>query len=130
MQLESAQEIKVQAKQLFARQMIEPYRLHFRGLTDSVPPPDDQLENRLPSWLDSPGVGIHPVSENNYKLAIRLRDRTTLALIEPVQKLAPDEVDVRIIGTVYKQDFHKQRRRPLHVGLSVAHIGVTAGTLG
>jgi hypothetical protein len=53
--------------------------------------------------------------------------------VAQIQRKAKGEVDVRYIGPVSKRaaiPWTRQRHRPLRLGTSVAHVKVTAGTVG
>lgn len=79
-------------------------------------------------------LGVSPAGKGNFKLAIRLQRHSLAAHpeIEHLTKLAKGEVDINFIGRVQKRaaPWYQQQCRPLNVGCSIAHFGVTAGTLG
>lgn len=78
-------------------------------------------------------LGIAPAGRNQYKLAIRLQRRSLEQApeVEKLIRLARNEVDVRYIGRVRKRAVNfRSKHRPLIIGCSVAHVKVTAGTLG
>jgi hypothetical protein len=87
-------------------------------------------------------LGIHPLSQDKYQLAVRVQRRglETSPIVEQLLKDARNEADVRYIGRVLKQNakptgeeeasFFRRRHRPLLIGSSIGHIAVTAGTLG
>lgn len=80
-------------------------------------------------------VGIAPTrTKREFKLALRIQRRglEAIAPLETIQRRARGEVDIRYIGRIGKQaqSWHRSRRRPLIVGVSVGHHRITAGTLG
>lgn len=79
-------------------------------------------------------IGIAPRSRGaqGYQIAVRVQRRSLLdhSLVERIRKQARNEVDVRYVGRIQKHSGLRGRLRPLHVGTSVAHHLVTAGTLG
>ncbi|WP_324274423.1 hypothetical protein [Blastococcus brunescens] len=89
----------------------------------------------LPGEHEAPwpwvAVGLSP-SGSGARVAVRLQrdgDRALLPDLGP----AAAEVDVRVIGPVRSLSTPGQLQRavrPLRPGLSVAHVGVSAGTLG
>jgi hypothetical protein len=54
------------------------------------------------------------------------------ARLSRIEQAAAGEVDVRYVGRIVRRaaPFLQARRRPLIIGASVAHVAVTAGTLG
>lgn len=79
-------------------------------------------------------IGIAPITSGDYKLAIRVQ-RVSLEdgpEIARLSKMARGEVDVRFVGRIQKRSgaVQQRRHRPLSIGLSVAHVDVTAGSLG
>ena len=69
----------------------------------------------------------------NYKLAIRVQKPTPGLgmLIESIRKRCKGEVEVRNIGTVHKQQWHRRRNRPLRIGGSLGPANRDfGGTLG
>lgn len=80
-------------------------------------------------------VGLTPVGHGRARVAVRLEDDADRAVLPDLGAAAGDEIDVRVIGRVHALSApgpHPQRRRvrPLRPGLSVAHLTVSAGTLG
>jgi hypothetical protein len=80
-------------------------------------------------------VGLVPDGVGRARVAIRLEHEADRALIPDLGRTAADQLDVRVIGRVRalssSAPVDLQRRvRPLRPGLSVAHPGVSAGTLG
>jgi hypothetical protein len=68
-----------------------------------------------------------------YRLALRVqRVLPGLdAVVEHIRRRARGEVEVRMVGRVVKQNvWHRSRNRPLLIGGSIGHFGITAGTLG
>jgi hypothetical protein len=80
-------------------------------------------------------VGLAPEGAGRARVAIRLEEEADRALIPDLGRAAAEQLDVRVIGRVRALSCPapgalQQRVRPLRPGLSVAHPGVTAGTLG
>jgi hypothetical protein len=86
-------------------------------------------------------LGVHPLSQDKYQLAVRVQRRglESSPIIEQLLKDARYEVDIRYVGRVLKQStraahqeasFFRRRHRPLLIGSSIGHVAVTAGTLG
>lgn len=91
---------------------------------------------RTPSAHDAPfpwvAVGLSP-TEYGARVAVRLQRDGDRALLPDLGRAAEDDVEVRVIGPVRPLTSPgelQQRVRPLRPGLSVAHLSVTAGTLG
>jgi len=80
-------------------------------------------------------IGVSHVAANDYTLAIRVQ-RRELMLSDELREIvatANGEADIRYVGRVRKRDGDpptQQRTRPLVMGLSVAHVELSAGTLG
>jgi len=82
--------------------------------------------------------------QSDYRLAVRVQRAQDIgAEIDRLVRRAHGEADVRYIGRITKRKKRKrvgdrtcspevfQRRvRPLHIGLSIGHVKITAGTLG
>ena len=71
----------------------------------------------------------------DYRLAVRVQGGLLLnsgELYERLHKLAEGEAEFRYIGRAAKQQapWHASRQRPLLIGASVGHFGVTAGSTG
>ncbi|MDT0274933.1 hypothetical protein [Blastococcus goldschmidtiae] len=80
-------------------------------------------------------VGLAPTGGAEARVAVRLQRDGDRALLPDLGRAAAREVDVRVIGRVRALRSPtpaelQQRVRPLRPGISVAHPGVTAGTLG
>jgi hypothetical protein len=88
-------------------------------------------------------LGISRKGPNDFKLAVRLQRRELefSPEVDRIRKKAKDEVDVRYIGRLSKRaraaarrasavPWNQKRHRPLHIGTSVGHFKITAGTLG
>jgi hypothetical protein len=80
-------------------------------------------------------VGIAPTrKKRDFKLALRIQRRglEETAQVETIRRRARGEVDVRYVGRIGKQadPWHRSRKRPLLVGVSVGHHRITAGTVG
>jgi hypothetical protein len=71
----------------------------------------------------------------DYRLAVRVQQRhfdDDVRLRKALVDRAKGEIDYRYIGRVSSLGgpWHRQRQRPLLIGASVAHVRVTAGTIG
>jgi hypothetical protein len=80
-------------------------------------------------------LGIAPTRKRtDFRLAVRIQRRglETSAQLETIRRRARGEVDIRYIGRVGKQaqPWHRARKRPLIIGVSIGHHRITAGTLG
>ena len=80
-------------------------------------------------------VGLAPDGAGRARVAIRIEEEGDRALVPDLGRAAAEQLDVRVIGRVRAlsspaPEELQQRVRPLRPGLSVAHPGVTAGTLG
>ncbi|SDU88057.1 chymotrypsin family serine protease [Jiangella alkaliphila] len=81
-------------------------------------------------------VGVCVVGPARYGVAVRTFGPSELAdeVIAAGRELAGDECDIRDVGVVRAQQWEpgelQGRHRPLRPGLSVAHLDVTAGTIG
>jgi hypothetical protein len=91
--------------------------------------------------IPPPGValGIVPgLKRDDFQLAVRLQtlSHEARSYAAYVMGKAADEADVRFIGAVQAPPArassarYRKRSRPLRPGLSIGHVGVTAGTLG
>jgi hypothetical protein len=88
--------------------------------------------------LPSVGIGIRATqTQNDFKLAIHIPSEAYRAIVRPIVELARGEVHVQMTGTVNvygseeRNDFYRQRQRPLLIGLSVSpSASLDAGTLG
>jgi hypothetical protein len=77
--------------------------------------------------------GISGRGRKEFQLAVRIRELAPglESLINEVRRAARGEIEVRLVGRVVAQaPWHQRRNRPLRIGGSVGHVGVTAGTLG
>jgi hypothetical protein len=77
-------------------------------------------------------VGLSPTGDGA-RVAVRLQREDDRALLPDLGRAAAAEVDVTVIGAVHplsSPEALQRRVRPLRPGLSVAHPGVSAGTLG
>jgi hypothetical protein len=125
MELENVIELKEAAKILISRDLIE--------LASAEPP----SRLRCP-----PSVGVHPVGDGSYKLAIRVREKSDLPkqTFEKISKKVKDpdhSIDLREIGKVHlgmsqSEFLDNQRSRPLRPGICVGQSGSKGltGTLG
>jgi hypothetical protein len=83
--------------------------------------------------LDAPWValGIAPHADG-VRLAVRVESLSggRDAAVARIEERAAGEVDVRETGPIVAQAGEQERVRPLAPGFSVAHVDVTAGTIG
>lgn len=87
----------------------------------------------LPNVQRSIALGVAPYRKG-FRLAIRLQ-RLSLRnspIVEHLRAQAHGEVDMRIVGHIAKRaaPWYQRNTRPLLIGASIAHVKVTAGTLG
>jgi hypothetical protein len=81
-------------------------------------------------------VGICPLDRDEFGLAVRYSSESdeVRRFVERVREAAGGACDVRNVGEIYSlswdADDLQKRARPLRPGVSIAHHGVTAGTLG
>jgi hypothetical protein len=80
-------------------------------------------------------VGLAPAGDGRARVAVRLEEEADRALLPDLGRAAEAQIDIRVIGRVRAlsspaPDDLQRRVRPLRPGLSVAHLDVTAGTLG
>lgn len=76
-------------------------------------------------------VGLAPGGDGEFRVAVRATTARALAqpaLVELLERAA-DEIDVRLIGTVFALAARRERS-PVVPGASIGHPAVTAGTLG
>jgi hypothetical protein len=128
MRLESARELKQSlAERVLSRAALSPRAVSAFGL------PARRLTEVDPV-LPTLAVGIAPGQRNRYRLAVRIQRRgmESSPHVETIRKEARREVDVRYVGRVMKRsgEWYRERHRPLHIGTSIGHFDVTAGTLG
>ena len=91
--------------------------------------------DRVEPFPRAAAIGVAPGrTEDDYYLAIRLQTHgmENHPVVQSALEQAGDEVDVRYIGRVTKQQapWHQTRQRPLRIGCSIGHYRITAGTLG
>jgi hypothetical protein len=87
----------------------------------------------LPMALPSLALGVAPVKDKQYRLAVRCQRPELLDSpeVEAMRKKAKGEIDVRFIGRLRRfTPWYQKRGRPLHIGQSCGHHTITAGTLG
>ncbi|WBS00118.1 hypothetical protein OU994_17495 [Pseudoduganella sp. SL102] len=102
-----------------------------------------QVVATIPKGITAAGVVSRFVSlgvaagstSQGYRLAIRLQQDSlgTNAIVDRLKHIARGEVDIRITGRVRPAALASPataRKRPIHIGSSVAHFNMTAGTLG
>lgn len=152
MRLESAQGLKQQ----LLRDLIEPFaamtsRLRQAGASAVTAAAERATGDRESTVF---GVGARPFDtlprlqrsvalgvarhRGQYRLAVRVQRPSLLQspLMDRLTSEANGEVDVRIIGRLDKRakakatPWYQGNVRPLVIGASVGHVGVTAGTIG
>jgi hypothetical protein len=126
MNLQSARALKLEAQEKVMTPMVASVRVQSLGV------PATAVERvRRPETV---ALGIHVVSSNDFRLAIRIQHPALRNSREVAQMvdMAKGEADVQYIGVLNKLQaiWTQQRCRPLLVGCSVGHFNVTAGTLG
>lgn len=95
-----------------------------------------RAEHPEPAALAAAAVGVCPGGDGSYGVAVRHSGASPLAelVVTRGRELAGDACDVREVGVVRPQQWDpgelQSRVRPLRPGLSVAHVNVTAGTIG
>ena len=78
-------------------------------------------------------VGLSAAGAGAARVAVRLQRDADRSLLPDLSRAASDEVDLRVIGPVRRLTSPgrlQERVRPLRPGLSLAHLSVSAGTLG
>lgn len=85
--------------------------------------------------LASFAVGLVPTKGNQFQLAVRCQREELVGgkELEQIRRKAKNEVDIRFIGRLRKRvalPWNQKKIRPLQIGLSCGHFGITAGTLG
>ena len=89
----------------------------------------------VPGRTDA-AVGVGLLGVRRYGVAVRFSEGSPLSgeMVARGLALAGDDCDIREVGAVRPQQWTPQdmqaRSRPLRPGLSVAHVAVTAGTIG
>jgi len=117
-----------------ARMMETPPRAHGRARRLRLPSLSRTATVER-SFVPGIALGVRPVSENDYKLAVRiqLQELWDSPAVDEISRQAQGEVDVRFIGRIRKRQGPsptQERQRPLTIGASVAHRDIAAGTLG
>jgi hypothetical protein len=89
----------------------------------------------VPTIQPSFALGIGRTAGNEFQIVVRCQRRELMTgkEVAQIQRKAKGEVDIRYIGPVTKRaaiPWTQQRHRPVRLGISVAHLKVTAGTLG
>jgi hypothetical protein len=67
-----------------------------------------------------------------FELAVRVQRMAPglETVLERIHQRARGEVEVRMVGRVFKQaPWHRRKNRPLEIGGSIGHVKITAGTL-
>ena len=113
MQWDNVKELKENATTILARKLVSAFST------------DDNIKTCTPV------LGICPTGKQNYHLAVHIRDKSGLELIEPILNQAKGEVNIQITGEVYPR-INNYYQRPLSIGLSISHYDdyLKAGTLG
>jgi hypothetical protein len=80
-------------------------------------------------------LGVAPgATRGDFTLAVRVQKRglEESSQLETIRRRAKGEIEVRYVGPIIKRavPWHQRRQRPLLIGNSIAHVKVTAGTLG
>lgn len=79
-------------------------------------------------------LGVARAGRGDFKLAVRIQQhsRTVDEYLVSIRKQAAGETDERFIGPLRKLGamWPRKRHRPLRIGTSIGHFGITAGTLG
>jgi hypothetical protein len=87
----------------------------------------------LPRIQRSIALGIAPHARG-YRLAVRLQRPAFYRspIVDHFRQAANGEVDVRVVGRIDKRarPWYQRDTRPLLIGASIAHVRVTAGTIG
>ncbi len=88
----------------------------------------------------SVAIGVAPKARE-YRVAVRVQRQGLLdsPLVDRIRTEARGEVDLRVVGRIDKRvitrplaaaPWYRQQQRPLLLGGSIGHVGVTAGTIG
>ncbi len=103
-------------------------------VASALPPSGRGFDTPLPAKLPIAPVALGITgAKGAHKLAVRIQSLTPGIdqLVRDIHKRAKGEVDLRMVGTITKQQRWQQRRQqPLWIGCSVGHHATTAGTLG
>lgn len=79
-------------------------------------------------------LGLARAGRGDFKLAVRIQQhsQTVDEHLATIRKQAAGETDERFVGPLRKLGAmsHRKRHRPLRIGTSIGHFGITAGTLG
>ena len=153
MRLESAQGLK----QELLKSIVEPFLLRARRLStrDAMAVGARPFET-LPQLHRTVALGVAP-HRGEYRLAVRVQRPSLVQspLIELLTRQASGEIDLRMVGRIDKRTkthraarrssgttarlsasaaaaipWYRRNTRPLLIGASVGHVGVTAGTIG
>jgi hypothetical protein len=151
MRLESAQGLKQQ----LLKRIVEPFLIRVSRLPARDPMAvGAQPFDALPEIHRSVALGVAP-HQGEYRLAVRVQRPSLVQspLIELLTRQANGEVDLRMVGRIDKRTktrraapsggmsipmrgataaipWYRRNTRPLLIGASVGHAGVTAGTIG
>lgn len=129
MKLESVRELKAGLQQ----SMLTPLAAGNERSRSAVSLSARPLRN-TPASMRSFALGVGRRTKKEFCLAVRLQNRSVQesAVVEMITKRAKGEVDVRYIGPVRSlaTRWERRRHRPLRIGVSIGHHGITAGTLG
>lgn len=92
-----------------------------------------RAKETLSSVQRSIALGVAPHGKG-FRLAIRVQRQSlrNSAIVDHLSAQANGEVDIRVVGRIDKRaaPWYQRNTRPLLIGASIAHVKVTAGTLG
>ena len=127
MTLDSVRELKLVLSARFSGQIER--MITARGAVACPARPLGRIAEPPPSVA----LGVAPM-KRGYQLAVRIQKRAfeDSREVDHFTKKARGEANVRYVGRVSKRatPWYRQRQRPLLIGCSLGHLGVTAGTLG
>jgi hypothetical protein len=129
-QLTSVRDLKVELLTSLVREANEQKTLGGERLTSPA-----VALSLVDSVQPSLALGLHPRGNGEYWLAVRIQrpELRTRPFLERIRSVAGNEVDIRYVGQVRPEAGKPDLRgvcRPLVIGCSIGHSGVTAGTLG
>jgi hypothetical protein len=130
MELASARELKVLLKET----VLAPLTVEGGPVKGLALPagPLEQAAGPVPTLA----LGIASPRPNDFRLAVHYQRRELehSRELDQIRRQARGEVDVRYVGSVSplgeEPPWGRRRHRPLRLGTSIGHHGITAGTLG